>query len=212
MTNITSSDVFINEMRKRLTFKLVRESFPCFLDSAIRSCCMSFGNCNYKEVLAFSIKGATQDESPLLVKILKIQKSVSVLYIFPAPFWCCANIFPNRTYLEACLTGFLHSRYLVNLLGNAEIFCCVFASIWLLLAAYDVIQVWLNAVAEVTEDFGLLGAGLDVVCKLLAKGILRMVVWAVGVDWCRFADITFLRSVLGFGGNCCSSVVAWSGL
>ena len=70
----------------------------------------------------------------------------------------------------------------------------------------------MNSVVDIIEGYALLVASLNVVTKLLAEGTLSMVVWEVGVDWCRFSNIPFLWSVLGSGGDCCSSVVTWSGL
>ena len=79
-------------------------------------------------------------------------------------------------------------------------------------AVRDIFQAGLNAVVEIIEGFTLLGATMNVVTKLLAEGTLVTVVWEVGLDWCRLSNILFLWSVLGFGGDCCSSAVTWSGL
>ena len=128
----------------------------------------------------------------MLVQILNIQKSVSVLHILPTLFWRCIDIFPNRTYLNARLIGFLHSQSLVDPLGNEEVFVSIFPSIGHLSAINNVIQARLNLVVEIIEGFALLDAGLDIVSKLLAEGALSTVAWEVGVDWCRFSNISFL--------------------
>ena len=46
----------------------------------------------------------------------------------------------------------------------------------------------------------------------LVEGILAMVAGELDVDLSRFANITFVWSVLVSGGNCCSSVFARSSL
>ena len=137
---------------------------------------MFFGNCNFKEVVTFRIKGARQDESPLLVQILNIQQSVSVLHILPTLVWRCRDIFPDRTYLDAHLIVFLHSQSLVDPLRNEEVFVSVFLSIGHSSAINDVIQARLNPVVEIIEGFALLGVSLNIVGKLLAEGALLMVV------------------------------------
>ena len=146
------------------------------------SCCMGFGDCNSKEVLTFRIKGARQDKSPLLVQVLIIQKSFSVLHILPTLFWRCIHIFPDRTYLNACLIAFLHSWSLIDPLCNEKVFISIFPSIRHSSAVTDVIQAGFNLVVEIIESFALRGASLNVVTKLLAEGALSMVLWEVGVD------------------------------
>ena len=163
---------------------------------------MGFSNCNFQEVLTFCIKGARQDKSPLLVQTLNIQKSVSVLHILSTLFWYCIDIFPNRTYLDARLIGFLHSRSLVDPLGNEEVFVSVLLSIWHSSAINDVIQARLNSFVEIIESFALLGAGLNVVTKLLAEGALSTMMLEVGIDWCWFSNIPLVWSVLVSRGNC----------
>ena len=148
----------------------------------MRSCCMGFGNCNFKEVLTFHIKGAWQDKSPLLVQILKIQKSVSVLYILPTLFWRCIDIFSDRTYLDARLIDFHHFQSLVDLLGNEKVFISIFLSIVHSSAVNNVIQAGLNSVVDIIESFALLGVGLNVTTKLLVEGVLSTIVWEVKVD------------------------------
>ena len=173
---------------------------------------MGFSACNFKKVLTFHILGARQDESPLLVQILNIQKSVSVLHILPTLFWRCTDMFPNRTYLDARLLGFLDSRSLVDSIGNEEIFVYIFPSIGHPSAVNNVIQAGLNSIIEIIEDFALLGASLNIVIRLLPEGALLTVVWEVGIDWCWFRDIQFCWSFLESGGDCCSSVVTLLGL
>ena len=138
---------------------------------------MGFGNCNFREVLTFRIKGARQDESPLLVQVRNIQKSVSVLHILPTLFWPCIYIFPDWAYLDARLVCFLHSRSLVYPLSNEEVFISVFLSIGHSSAVNNIIQPGLNSVVEIIESFALLGAGLNVVTKFLAEGALSMIAW-----------------------------------
>ena len=108
--------------------------------------------------------------------------------------------------------GFLHFRSLLDPLGNEEVFVSVFPSVGHPFAVNDVIQAGLNLVVEIIESFVLLGAGLDILSKLLAEGVLSTIVWEVGLDWCRISNIPFLWSVLGSGSNCCSGVVTWSTL
>ena len=150
---------------------------------------MHFGNCNVKNVLTFRIEGARQDESPLLVQILNIQKSISVVQILPTLFWLCTDISPDRTYLDAPLRGFLHSQSLVDPLDKEKVFVSVFPSIVHSFGVNDVIQAGLNSVVDIIEGYALLVASLNVVTKLLAEGTLSMVVWEVDVDWCRFSNI-----------------------
>ena len=176
------------------------------------SCYMGFCNCNFKEVLTFCIKGARHDESLLLVQILNIQKSVSMVHILPTLFWRYIDIFPNRTYLDARLIGFVHSQFLVDPLGNKGIFSSVFPSIGHWSAVNKVVQAWLNLDIELVEGFALLNTCLNVVTKLLAAGALSTVVWEIGVDWCRFSNISFRWLFLGSGGNYCSGVVTWPSL
>ena len=199
-------------MEKGLTFKDVSESLHCFLDSAIRSCCVGFGKCSFRKVVTLCIKGARQEESLFLVQILTIQKSLSFLHMLPALFWCCIDIFPNRTYFDACLISFLHSRSLVDPLSNEEIFVSVFPSVRHLSPINDIIEAWLDSVIEIMEGFELLDVGLEIMSKVLAEGAPATFVWEVGVDLYSFDDIPFLWLALECGGNCCSSVVAWSGL
>ena len=61
-------------------------------------------------------------------------------------------------------------------------FVSVFRSVRHASAVNDVIQARLHLVVEIIESFALLGACLDVMCKLLAEGVLVTVVWEVGVD------------------------------
>ena len=143
---------------------------------------MSFGNCNFKKILTFHIKGARQDKSLLLVQVLNMQESVSVLYILPTLFWRSIDIFPNSTYLDARIIGFLHSRSLGDPLGNEEILVTVFPSVGHSSTVNNIIQAGLNSVAEIIESFSLLGLALDVKSKLLTEGALATVVWEVGVD------------------------------
>ena len=171
-----ASDIFFNKSRKELTGKLVRESFPCFLDSTIYSCYIGFSNSNCYKVLTFCIKAAREGESPLLVLILLMQISVSVLYIPTSLFWPCADDFPNRTYLAISLIGFPYSRSLVDLLGKEEIFVFVFPSARQASAIHEVIQAKLNSVVAVIEYFALLTAALNIVSKLLSEGALATVV------------------------------------
>ena len=173
---------------------------------------MGFGNCNFKEVLILRIKAARQDKSPLLVQVLNIPKSVSVLHILPTLFWRCIDIFPDGTYLDAHLICFLHSQSSVDLLGNEKVFLSLFPSIGQSSAINNVIQARLNPIVEIIKGFALLDASLNIMTKLFTKGALPTIVWQVGVHWCRFGNIPFLWLVSGSGGNCCSSVVAWSSL
>ena len=126
--------------------------------------------------LTFRIKGARQDKSPLLVQVLNIQKSVSVLHILPTLFWRCINIFLDRTYLDAGLICFLHSRSLVDPWGNEKVFVSIFPSIGHSSAINDVVQARLNLVVEIIEGFALLGTSLNVVTKLFAEGALKTIV------------------------------------
>ena len=133
---------------------------------------MGIGNCDFKQVLTLHIKGARQDKSPFLVQILNIQKSVSVLHILPTLFWRCIDIFPDRTYLVASLICFLHSRSLVDPLGNEKVFNFIFPSIGHTSAVEDVIQAGSNWVVEIIKSFALLGAGLNFMTTLLTEGAL----------------------------------------
>ena len=147
----------------------------------------------------------------MLVQILNIQKSVSVCHILPTLFMHYIDIFPDRTFLDAQLIGFLYSRSLVDPLCNEEVFVSVFPSIGHSSTINNVIQAMLKLVVEIIEGLAFLGAGLNVATRFLTEGALSTVVWKVGVDGCRFSDIPLLWSVLGSGGNYCSSIVAWSG-
>ena len=73
-------------------------------------------------------------------------------------------MFPDQTYLDARLIGFLHSWSLVDPWGNEEVFISVFPSIGQASAINDVIQASLNPVVEIIEAFTLLVAALDIVC------------------------------------------------
>ena len=174
----------------------------------MHSCCMSFRNCNFKKVLTFPIIGARQYEPLLLVQLLNAQISVSIVPILPALLCHSINIFQNSRCLDIRLISFLQSWLFVNPLSKEEIFVSIFPSVAQTSIANDVILAWLNLVLEVIKGFLFLGAGLDSMYKLLAEGALPTFVWEVGLDWCRIGNITFLWSLLGSGGNCCSSAVA----
>ena len=177
----------------------------------MHSRCMGFGNCNFKEVLTFRIKRARQDKSPFLVQILNIQKSVSGLHILPTLFWCCIDIVPDRTCLDACLIGFIHSQSVVDPFGDKKDIGSIFPSIGHSSAVNNVIQAGLILVVKIIDGFGLLGAFLKVVYKLFVEAALSTVAWEVSVDWCQFRNIPFCWLVLESGSGCCSSAVAWSG-
>ena len=112
----------------------------------------------------------------MLVQILNIQKSISGLQILSTLFWHYINIFPDGTYLDVYLIGFLPYRSLVDLLYNEEVFISVFAFIVHLSAINHVIQGRLNSFVETIEGFTLLGTDLNVMTNLLAQGAQATVV------------------------------------
>ena len=75
----------------------------------------------------------------------------------------------------------------------------------------NVIKDGLNSVIKIIEGLALVNTSLDIVVKLLAKGILATAIWKVHVDWCRISSILFHWSVLESGGKNSSGVVTWSG-
>ena len=141
-----------------------------------------------------------------------MQKSISELYILPTLFWCCIDIFPDRIYIDACLTGFLHSHSLMNPLGNKEVFVSVFPAIRHSSAINDIMLAKLNSVVEIIGSFVLRSTGLDVVTKLYAEDALVTVIEEVAVDRYRSSRIPFHWSFLESSGNCCSGVVTCFGL
>ena len=114
-----------------------------------------------------------------------------MLHIVPTFFWRYIDIFPDRTYLDTRLIDFFHSRSLVNPLGNEEVLVSIFHSVGYSSAVNDVVQAGLNSVVEIIESLALLDTSLNVVTIVLAEGVLSTIVWEVGVDWCRFSNITF---------------------
>ena len=121
-----------------------------------------------------------------------MQKSISVLYILPTLFWRYIDILADCAYHNAHLISFLHFCYLINLLRNKEVLISINSSIRHLFAINDVVQAMLNLFVEIIEGFILLGAGLNIMTKLLTEGALATVVWEVGVNWCRFSNIPFI--------------------
>ena len=136
------------------------------------SCCIGFGNCNLKEVLTFRIKGTRQDKSPFLVQVLNMQKSISVNHILATVFGRCIDIFPDGTYLDARLKGFLYSQCLVDPFGKGEVFITALPSIGHSSMINDIIQGWLNSVIEIIKGFAVLGVGLNISTMLLAECVL----------------------------------------
>ena len=110
------------------------------------------------------------------------------------------------------MTGFRHSRSLVDPVHSALIFVYVFPSVGYLSTIKNVIRAGWNVIIVIIAGFALLVACLNVVIKLLAEGALSTVVWWVGVHWCRFGNISLLCSLAESTGNYCSSVVACSWL
>ena len=99
------------------------------------------------------------------------QKTVSVLHILQTLFWHYIDILPDYTYLDAGLITFPYSCFLVDPLGNEEVFISIFLSVGYMSAMNDVVPAQLNVVSDLIEGLALLAIDLYILTKLLAEGV-----------------------------------------
>src|SRR5437868_10726483 len=76
LRSIRTGNIFFDDLRKGLAFKLVSKCFHSFFNSSMSGGFMSFCNSKFKVVLTVKLECAGKHQSPFFVLILCVQESV----------------------------------------------------------------------------------------------------------------------------------------